>query len=349
MTAAERVNAVAAAFHGRADLGFTGAAELRNLMVSELGDAEIFDRPVTRGGTPLLARPPADIYHLCAANLGVSAETSLVLGLLLGAKLYFKLPNNGLPELVKTVEKLPPALREKVTLLEQHDPALMLGAAAVVVFGNDETVEAIHRQVSWRQRFLAYGHKISLGLVDADDETPAVAVAAAREVLAYEQLGCLSPQAYLCRDAARAGKFAALLADALAAGRQRQPLPALGFDEAALRRHFRESAAADGQRVLAGADGAYLIASGARKLRAGPGHVAVSVLGAWELPDGAAWRGKLSAVSHSRPLTLATIGYFAGLGVSRFCRTGELQNPPLAWRHDGRPRLADLARWMTLA
>ncbi|MDR2463888.1 MAG: hypothetical protein LBD30_08950 [Verrucomicrobiales bacterium] len=349
MTTAERVAVIASAFNGRADLGFNSEADLRGLIIGELGDVEIFERPVLRGGVPLMARPPETIYHLCAANLGVSAETSLVLGLLLGSRLYFKLPGGGLPAFVNTVSQLPPTLREKVILLARHDPALMLTADAVIVYGNDATIDAIHRQVSWRQRFLAYGHKISLGLIDADDETPAIASAAAREILAHEQLGCLSPQAYLCRDAARAEKFSALLADALAAARRRQPLPALTFDETALRQHFRQTAAANGEKILTGADHEYIIISGAKKLVLTPARATVSVLDTWEIADCDKWRGKLSAVSHTRPLPLSVTDYFTKLGVSRFCPTGGLQAPPLAWRHDSRPRLADLLKWITFA
>jgi hypothetical protein len=32
-------------------------------------------------------------------------------------------------------------------------------------------------------------------------------------------------------------------------------------------------------------------------------------------------------------------------GVTRICRLGEMQNPPLTWRHDGRPALGDLVTW----
>jgi hypothetical protein len=33
-------------------------------------------------------------------------------------------------------------------------------------------------------------------------------------------------------------------------------------------------------------------------------------------------------------------------GVSRVCPIGALQLPPLSWRHGGRPRIADLVRWV---
>ena len=33
-------------------------------------------------------------------------------------------------------------------------------------------------------------------------------------------------------------------------------------------------------------------------------------------------------------------------GVTRVCALGQMQNPPLAWRHDGRPPLSDLVAWV---
>ena len=32
-------------------------------------------------------------------------------------------------------------------------------------------------------------------------------------------------------------------------------------------------------------------------------------------------------------------------GVTRVCQLGQMQNPPLLWRHDGRPALGDLVTW----
>ena len=36
---------------------------------------------------------------------------------------------------------------------------------------------------------------------------------------------------------------------------------------------------------------------------------------------------------------------FSRWGARRICPLGEMQNPPLAWRHDGRPALGDLLTW----
>jgi hypothetical protein len=32
-------------------------------------------------------------------------------------------------------------------------------------------------------------------------------------------------------------------------------------------------------------------------------------------------------------------------GALRICPLGQMQNPPLTWRHDGRPALGDLVTW----
>ncbi len=49
------------------------------------------------------------------------------------------------------------------------------------------------------------------------------------------------------------------------------------------------------------------------------------------------------AVEEDREQALAT--QLARWGASRICPLGRMQNPPLAWRHDGRPALADLVTW----
>jgi acyl-CoA reductase LuxC len=58
-------------------------------------------------------------------------------------------------------------------------------------------------------------------------------------------------------------------------------------------------------------------------------------------------RGKVSTVGLAAPeekaQDLAT--HLARWGVTRVCPLGRMQNPPLTWRHDGRPALGDLLTW----
>jgi hypothetical protein len=63
-----------------------------------------------------------------------------------------------------------------------------------------------------------------------------------------------------------------------------------------------------------------------------------------------AFRGKISTVGLAAPedraQSIAT--ELARWGVTRVCPLGQMQNPPLAWRHDGHPALADLVSWTDL-
>jgi len=58
-------------------------------------------------------------------------------------------------------------------------------------------------------------------------------------------------------------------------------------------------------------------------------------------------RGKTSTVGIATAEGAAerTASELARWGASRVCPLGQMQNPPLAWRHDGRPALGDLVTW----
>jgi hypothetical protein len=55
----------------------------------------------------------------------------------------------------------------------------------------------------------------------------------------------------------------------------------------------------------------------------------------------------LSTVGLSAPIHRAQeiAQQLARCGVTRVCQIGRMQNPPLTWRHDGRPSLGDLVTW----
>jgi hypothetical protein len=61
-------------------------------------------------------------------------------------------------------------------------------------------------------------------------------------------------------------------------------------------------------------------------------------------------RGKVSTVGIAAPEEkineIAT--QLARWGATRICPLGQMQNPPLTWRHDGRPALGDLITWTDL-
>jgi hypothetical protein len=58
-------------------------------------------------------------------------------------------------------------------------------------------------------------------------------------------------------------------------------------------------------------------------------------------------RGKVSTVGLAAAGASAAriANTLAEWGVTRICPIGEMQNPPLRWRHDGRPALGELVTW----
>jgi hypothetical protein len=57
--------------------------------------------------------------------------------------------------------------------------------------------------------------------------------------------------------------------------------------------------------------------------------------------------GKVSTVGVAADLPRQTelALALANWSVPRVCPIGQMQNPPLTWRHDGRPALGDLVAW----
>jgi len=58
-------------------------------------------------------------------------------------------------------------------------------------------------------------------------------------------------------------------------------------------------------------------------------------------------RGRVSTVGLAVPGEQAAdiARQLARWGVLRICPLGQMQNPPLTWRHDGRPALGELVTW----
>jgi len=348
----ERVKRVADFFAGQS-LGFTTEADLLLLLEKELGHTEILDRPIPQGqGVSWQAIAPHSIYHICASNLDVSAQTSLLLGLLLGSELIFKCPAVGLPQFENMAMAAATTFGKPITILKTHDSKLMQAADAVIAFGTDETVVKIKNQLLPHQRFLSYGHKISVGLVLPNTSTRALAERAALEIAAHEQLGCLSPQAYLCPDFDEALRFAEMLAEVLDHLEKTLPSAPRSFETEAVIFEARQRALLRGNRLWGASEKKpwTVVLRHDGFLEAGPGNRFIQVIPGSDWSSILKpWKGKLSSLAISDERRVESLLPSAlELGFSRVCTLGKLQQPSLLWRHDGRPRLADLVTWLSI-
>jgi hypothetical protein len=213
-------------------------------------------------------------------------------------------------------------------------------------------------------RFLGYGHRVSFGFVTRDvlrAETIAEIISrVADDVVAWDQNGCLSPHVIYVeeRGAVESDKFAQLLGVELHKREEVAPRGKISVEESAgiaSRRSIYETLAAHRGDV---------------KLWQSQNSTAWTVVFEHEVrfhfsplnrfvfvkpvPNLAAvfqgvdeLKGKVSTVGVAAPpeKLKELAPQLARWGVTRICPSGQMQNPPLTWRHDGRPALGDLVTW----
>ncbi len=267
------------------------------------------------------------------------------------------------------------------------EAALLSEADCVTVQGTDETVDSLRTRCPRTCRLLAYGHRLSFGFVSADQLSTymarKVASRAAADITAWNQMGCLSPHVIYVEEhgATNPEGFADLLAQCLEEREQNEPRGEIPVETAAhlaSRRSLHE---------LRGARHAAAHSEAATMPRGAFFDAPLGGTRVWASTHSTAWtvvyesdprfqtsclnrfiyvkpcrdvadvlrqaevvRGQVSTVgiatTESRLPELAL--QLAHWGVPRICPLGRMQEPPIGWRHDGRPALADLITWTDL-
>jgi hypothetical protein len=348
---------------------------LNALLVQDLGHMERLDRFTTdrATNTAALARGPELVVHIAAGNIPNPTILSIVLGFLTRSAQFVKCARGTslLPRLfAHSIYEMEPKLASCLEIAEWPggtdllEQALFAEADCVAATGSDETLAAIRQRLSARIRFLGYGHRVSFGYISGDAlarfELKKTSQRAAADVVAWNQLGCLSPHLFYIEHggAASAEKFAELLAEELAGLERTEPRGPLRTEEAAAiaaKRSFYEvrAGATDDAKlwksegstawtVVYETDPRFQLSCLNRFVYVKPVADLTEALRHAE-----SVRGKVSTVGlaangdHAQQLAMQ----LARWGVTRTCRLGEMQNPPLTWRHDGRPALGDLVTW----
>lgn len=320
-----------------------------------------------------LARGPELLLHVTAGNLPLPALLSMTLGLLTRSAQFVKCASGAtlLPRLfAHSLHEADPKVGACLEVAAwpggtaRLEEVVFEEADCVTATGSDATLAAVRARLPQGTRFLGYGQRVSFGFVtgEALDGGGArrTAAAAAADVAAWDQLGCLSPHAFYIESGGGIApeEFAALLAEELAALEPAQPRGAVPVEVAATiasRRAFYEVRAAHSEETrlwASPASTAWTVVYEAQPLfQASCLHRFVYVKRVASLAEmlqaADAVRDKVSTVgiaaSGARlPELVATL---ARWGVARVCPLGRMQEPPLAWRHDGRPSLGDLVTW----
>jgi hypothetical protein len=351
---------------------------LHGLLQQELGHGQRLDKMVSaevehKNQIAALALGPELIAHITAGNIPSPTLLSLVLGLLTRSAQFFKCASGTvfLPRLfAHSLYEAEPKLGACLELAEwpggslDLESALFAEADCITATGSDETLDELCRRLPRHKRFLGYGHRVSFAYVAREElagfNGQKLVARAADDVVAWDQLGCLSPHVIYVERNGRITpeQFAELLAQELERREAVEPRGQINLETAAAiasRRSFYEvrGAYSPDTRHWASKDSTAwtVVFEADPRFQLSCLHRFIYVKSVTDLTEALqsadAVRGKVStaglAASGDKAADLAA--QLARWGVTRICPLGRMQNPPLIWRHDGRPPLADLVTW----
>ncbi len=352
---------------------------LEALLAQELGSVQRLDAfcastSDSRTHRTALGTGPEMLGHITAGCVPNAAFMAIVLGLLTRSAQFIKCSRGGsfLPRLfLHSIYGNERKLAACIEIAEWRggsgglEEALFAQCDGVTATGSDAAVEAVRRALPPRLRFAGYGHQVSFGYVTREAlsgwRAKKLVAAAAADVIAWDQLGCLSPHVFYVEDNASgiALHFAEQLAEELArreAAEPRGKIPTETAAHIAARRAIYEvraahapeqtrhwcSPASTAWTVVYESEPRFALSCLNRFIYVKPVQdVAEALRGADAVRDHTSTVG-LAAAEHE---TEALAKQFARWGATRLCPLGQMQNPPLTWRHDGRLLLGGLVRW----
>jgi len=336
------------------------------------------------------------LAHVAAGNLPCPALMSIVLGILTrsgqfvkcagGASFFPRLFAHSLhqadPKLASCLEIAEwrgrtngqsETKKAEATILSELTEALFTEADCVTATGSDETLASIRRKLPARVKLIGYGHQVSFGYVAngvlSSVNTKKLVKSATDDIVAWNQLGCLSPHVIYVEHGGNvsAEQFAEFLATELNNRETQEPRGGLPTEVAAAiasRRSIYETRAAYFQSSRDIPDysatkiwksensTAWTVVYEAEpKFQASCLNRFIYVKGITDLTEmlqsADSVRMKVSTVGVAAPSEkMKDIALeLARWGATRVCPLGQMQQPPLTWRHDGRPAFGDLLRW----
>ena len=223
------------------------------LLVQEFGDTKRLDALTAtaadqRHNRMAIVNAPELQVHITAGNIPNPTLTSMVFGLLTRSAQFVKCATSSsfLPRIfAHSIYEADPKLGACLEVAEWRggnaalESALFAEADCVTATGSDDTLAAIRAQLPVRTRFLGYGHRVSFAFVAGEDlfgsSAKKIVARAADDVVAWNQLGCLSPHVIYVQLGGEVSpeQFAELLADELERREQIEPRGELSAQDAA--------------------------------------------------------------------------------------------------------------------
>ena len=338
---------------------------LHRLVRRELGSAERLDE----AGDPMVSGFP---YTACilAGSIPMPTLQTLLLPLVLRSPVLAKTSSRDrlTARLVAaSLSEIDPLLGRCIEIVDSSSDDVeatraLLEAPCIVAMGSDTSLENLSRYKQAHQRFVGYGHRLSLAVVGQELlRGPAQSEWAdrlARDTALWDQSGCLSPAAVYCVGSADdAMAIAETLAGALARAQARWPRGDLPTAEAAAIAHERDEAH---MRTASGEEVAVLASPGTEWTVVREAEATwrptplMRFLRVYPVSDAASFFAALTPLSRWLA-TVAIDGFgaqtapmqraLANAGVTRIVPAGRMQAPRFDWYHDGSPLLTPLTRF----
>jgi len=299
---------------------------------------------------------------IAAGNVAGAGMHEIAIALLAGCGLVIKSSAREpffFAEFARTLADEAPLLADRICVFNWSRDrgdltrALRRGCDLIVAYGSDETMAALGGP-----DIVAFGGRISAAIVTrsaAESQAAEIASRLSRDVSLFEQLGCLSPHHVFVEGGEDDGlSFARELANAMGATAARLAPPTrLDLEDAAALRAVREAArwrsiAGEPVHLFEGPGLSWaVIYDRDAPLAASPGLRCVHVSAVRDAADLEARiadaSGRIEAVAIASPIggDSRFREVLSRASVSLIAAPGEMQSPPLLWRH-GEGRFLDI-------
>jgi Acyl-CoA reductase (LuxC) len=299
---------------------------------------------------------PKTVGFIAAGNVAGAGIHEIAIALIAGAGVLIKTASAEpvfFAEFARTLAEVDRGAGARIEVLQWSrartdlTAALIAGCDRVVAYGDDATIESLRK----RPNVIGFGSRVSAAVVvpSADaSQNERVAELLARDVALFEQLGCLSLHQVFVVSAAdgAAREFAMRMSKALERLGESMPPARVPLRDAAEIRAVRERArwraiAGEPLELFEGRELQWTVVFEPRadSFRVSPGFRTVHVTG---MRDRAEFRDFFAGVS-GQIEAMAVAGNESGelratigaMGIPYVCAPGEMQSPPLDWRHGG--------------
>jgi hypothetical protein len=346
------------------------ARSIEDAIASELGSLDALDGFAPRAGRPAAFARGVERVTIVSSDTTIGvAIPSMIFALCAKAHVTVKDRSDAFVRaFAATLASHEPAFAGSLDVSaweseDREDNRGFQGADVVLAFGGARAMRAIRERCDPGARFVAFGHRTSVGYVGrADlasaDATHKIADGAALDALLYDGTGCLSLHAVFLEAHGESApdRFADILAEACERVARRFPAGEHRSLSTASYRDRAEFRAASGfGSVHVGTAGAYLIVTDPPPGEPPPFLPGVIAIYTVESPEEAfAFLDRhhialeACAVGPHADLN-ALVAASGGSSIARFCPFGDLQSPPLSGDHGGVGRITPFVHWISRA